>query len=201
MEKENKGISNKLIAVLITVFTIVILILLLISFVLFKKSQSKKVKVKTDTEVISIVYAKESNGLNMKGYVPLKDEDGKKLDKKEYYFDFNVKSHKSEDVSIDYELSLSKDDKCNLSDKQIKVYLEKENEGTYVKSFNPKLYKGISKRSELGTRKGSMILFSDNIVDNVNDKYRLRVWVDEKAVIKSPIECSVSVNIYAKVVK
>ena len=46
-----------------------------------------------------------------------------------------------------------------------------------------------------------MILFSDNIVDNVNDKYRLRVWVDEKAVIKSPIECSVSVNIYAKVVK
>ena len=186
MEKENKGISNKLIAVLITVFTIVILILLLISFVLFKKSQSKKVKVKTDTEVISIVYAKESNGLNMKGYVPLKDEDGKKLDKKEYYFDFNVKSHKSEDVSIDYELSLSKDDKCNLLDKQIKVYLEKE---------------GINKRSELGTRKGSMILFSDNIVDNVNDKYRLRVWVDEKAVIKSPIECSVSVNIYAKVVK
>ena len=201
MEKGKKGLSNNSMIIIITVITMLLIILIFVSFCLFKSSQEKNIKTKTNTEVISIVYDKDDNGLSMKDYIPLKDEVGKKLDKKEYYFDFNIKSKINSDVSVDYELALSKDDKCNLDDKQIKVYLEKENEGTYVKSFNPKLYKGIKKKSDIGTRKGSMILIRDNIVENINDKYRLRVWIDEKTSVKKAIECRVLVNIYAKVVK
>ena len=201
MKEEKKGLSTKIIVGIIAIVTIIIFIVLFISFISFRKNQEKNVGVKTDTEIISIVYANDLSGLNMKDYVPLKDEDGKKLDNKNYYFDFNIKSKKSNDVSIDYELALKKDDNCNLEDKQIKVYLEKENEGTYVKSFSPKVFKGLKKKSEIGTSKGSMILISDNVVDNINDKYRLRVWVDEKASLTSQVQCSVSVNINAKVVK
>ncbi|MBE6157724.1 MAG: hypothetical protein E7160_02905 [Firmicutes bacterium] len=201
MEKDNKGISNNKVIVVVLILTVVIVIGLVVGLCSFKNKQNKKVKIQTDTEVLSVVYSKEVNGLNMKEYIPLKDEVGKKLSNKAHYFDFNVKSEMNNDVSIKYELVLRKDENCNLDDSQIKVYLEKENEGTYVKMFDPKLYKGLKKTSSIGSHKNDMILYSDKIVDNINDKYRLRVWLDEKASVKTAIQCSLSVSIYAKIEK
>ena len=197
----NKEVSNKKVIIYIVIFTIVILGLLMIAFSVFNSEQKKKVKTKTNTEVISITYAKEYNGLSMNNYIPLKDEQGKKLNRKEHYFDFNLKSKISNDISINYNLVLKKDSNCNLEDKQIKVYLEQENEGTYTKLLKPTLFKSLKSKNSIGVPKGSMVLINDKIVENVNDKYRLRVWIDEKAKVKKPVQCNISVSVYAKVEK
>ena len=63
----------------------------------------------------------------------------------------------------------------------IKIYLEKENSGSYSKIFGPSKFKGISKTSDLGTPKGSMVLAKVTNKKSIIENYRLKVWLSSTA--------------------
>ena len=43
-----------------------------------------------------------------------------------------------------------------------------------------------------------MVLFDGSYTNSLVDKYRLKVWVDEKSSKKDKIVCSITAKVYAK---
>lgn len=198
MNKDKKEVSTNKIIVLLIVVTALILFIIAFAFVSFEKRQSDSNDKKLNTGTISITYSNSVNGINMNNFVPITDEVGEKLDDINQYFDFTVNAEIDGEAQIDYEMVLEKSEDCNIDDKYIKVYLEKENEGTYSKVFEPKLFTGLEEPSSIGSPSYSMILSFGNYVTSTKDKYRLRVWIDETASLVSPAICNVKVDVYAK---
>ncbi len=195
MDKKGKSFSTKTIIIFLIIITAFIFFLLAIIAVNYKAGQ--KVEPKKKTEQISITYASKQNGIKLTGLKPTKDENGVKEKDSKKYFNFNVKSKIKDKSVIDYEVALKKSSDCNLSSKDIKVYLEKENEGTYIKVFDPKEFKELTKKSKIGTPKGYMVLFDGSYSSSLVDKYRLKAWVAEKSSNKD-VKCDITINMYAK---
>ena len=101
--------------------------------------------------------------------------------------------------TVVYEVVVEKDSKCNINDNDLRIYLERENEGTYIKIFDPKSFKSIKKKSKLGTPKGSMILFNGSYSKDAIEKYRLKVWIKEGTEVNDNTKCHISTKIHGKV--
>ena len=86
------------------------------------------------------------------------------------------------EYNVNYEIAITKNaDKSTINDSDIKIYLEKENSGSYSKVFGPSKFKGISKTSDLGTPKGSMVLAKVTNKKSIIENYRLKVWLSNTA--------------------
>lgn len=201
MKNNDSSISTSSLVIVLIIFTAVILFILSFLFVKFDEANNKKKSVVT-TETVSLVYAGDNNGIKLDNSKILSDEIAVRSKEKQSYFDFDVVSKlNSSAVSIDYEVALDKSNNCNLGDNNIMVYVEKQNDGTYSKISDPKLFLPITKKSDLGVNKGSMILLSGNYTGSKIDRYRLRVWVSDHFDSSSPVVCDLSVKLYAKVDK
>ncbi len=195
--KDNKEVSTNKIIILLIAITALLLFVVAFAFVTFERSQAKSDKKIVNTGVISVTYANNENGIKLDNYIPIADDVGKKLNDKSQYFDFTINSEIVGDTTINYEVVLEKSSNCNLDNKFIKVYLEKENDGTYSKVVDPKPFTAI-KKSEVGSPKGTMVLVFGTYTSNSSDKYRLRAWVDEGAMLDSNVVCDLGINVYAK---
>ena len=197
MDKKGKDIkTHKMIIVLIVSTS---LLFFLLAFIFIKYTQGLKPSKKhTSKEMISINYSSNVNGIKMDGFKPIKDDDGKKEKDRKKMFNFKVTSKIEDKKEIKYEVALEKSDDCNLKSSDIKVYLERENEGTYIKIFDPTKFNEINKKTKIGTPKGDMVLFDGSYTSSLVDKYRLKVWVDEKSSKKDKIVCTITAKVYAK---
>lgn len=203
--QENKSNSSKFIFISVILVTILVILVLCLSFTAFKKATSEDGTNSNNdangnggiNSKISMTYTENMNGISIQDALPTSDEVGKKLNGKGEYFDFTIKSN-IVNSSITYEIAAIKDKSSTISDDSIKLYLEKQNSGTYEQVMEPTIFKSITKRSKIGSPKGSMVLYKLNRKKSGTDNYRLRMWIKEDAVVEMDKSYTVKVNVYGK---
>lgn len=203
--QENKSNSSKFIFISVILVTILVILVLCLSFTAFKKATSEDgTNPSNDSNgngginsKISMTYTENMNGISIQDALLTSDEAGKHLNGKGEYFDFTIKSNVV-NSSITYEIAAIKDKSSTISDDSIKLYLEKQNSGTYEQVMEPTIFKSITKRSKIGSPKGSMVLYKLNRKKSGTDNYRLRMWIKEDAVVEMDKSYTVKVNVYGK---
>lgn len=203
--QENKSNSSKFIFISVILVTILVILVLCLSFAAFKRATSEDGTNSNNgsngnggiNSKISMTYTENMNGISIQDALPTSDEVGKHLNGKGEYFDFTIKSN-IVNSSITYEIAAIKDKSSTISDDSIKLYLEKQNSGTYEQVMEPTIFKSITKRSKIGSPTGSMILYKLNRKKSGTDNYRLRMWIKEDAVVEMDKSYTVKVNVYGK---
>ena len=161
--KEEK--NGKLYFILLALLLVVLLAIGISAVAVTVTKKGDKVNTIT-TGNISLDYTEDTNGITITNAMPLTDAAGKKLSGTDQYFDFSVISTITGQANITYEISALKLAKSTLDDKNVKLYLEKKESGTYK-----------------GSEEGTMILYKDTVKSRQTDHYRLRMWLDENAKI------------------
>lgn len=203
--QENKSNSSKFIFISVILVTILVILVLCLSFTAFKKATSEDgTNSNNDSNgngginsKISMTYTENMNGISIQDALPTSDEVGKHLNGKGEYFDFTIKSN-IVNGSITYEIAAIKDKSSTISDNSIKLYLEKQNSGSYEQVMEPTIFKSITKKSKIGSPNGSMVLYKLNRKKSGTDNYRLRMWIKEDAVVEMDKSYTVKVNVYGK---
>jgi hypothetical protein len=129
-------------------------------------------------------YSSDFPGIIIKNAVPTTDAVGMKKMEDGDYFDFSVETILDNARSVEYELSLVKDKKLsNIPDDDIRIYLEKENSGTYSAVFEPKGFTPLKKDSKYGSKTGDMVLTKEKKTRKSTDLYRLRIWLRDQSTV------------------
>ena len=198
VKKDNTS-RNKLIILIsgISVLLLIILIVFIVAF--FNKPKEVIIEKKIGGEV-NISYTDKTNSLNLVNVTPIEDSVAIKDLTGDNYFEFSVDTKVDGASEVEYEISVSKNSaKSTINDSDIKIYLEKENSGSYTKVFGPDKYKGISKTSNLGTPKGDMILTKVSNKKSITENYRLKVWLSSAAAPGTvPQNYSLDINVVGK---
>lgn len=196
MESKSK---TKNVVIFLVLLSIVLIAVIVVAFTMFFKEQEKNVKEIVKTGTVSMNYKSEVNGLQLTSITPVANDVAIENRAEGSYFDFSVSSDIDSDTSVDYEISLVKDESSTISDSDIMVYLEKQTSGTYSKVDNPKQFTPVKKKTNLGSPAKSMVLGKFSLSANQVDNYRLRIWVKDGAVITDPnANYKVRVNVYGK---
>lgn len=133
---------------------------------------------------ISLTYSDEENLFVIENAIPTSDIVGTKYDSAELFFDFTVKTELEDANSISYDVILVRDDISSTSkNENIKIYLEKETNGSYVKVIEPTIFNVNLKDEELG--ENAMKVYTHSKSKSGSDNYRLRMWVSDTAVFNA----------------
>ena len=181
--ENKKGISRKII---IISFCIVILILGIIGGAFYiQKSQPVDVIEETlPGGSVSLTYTDEENLFVIEKAIPTSDVVGTASDAAELYFDFTVTTDMDEASLIKYSVLLVKDESVSTAiNENIKVYLEKQVDGTYKKVGDPKLFENNYKDEQIGNT--IMKIHEQKKRESGSDNYRLRIWLSDTAVLDS----------------
>lgn len=174
IEKNNSnGLSFKFLISLFSM-SLLFIVVLCIGFLIHYRFDTKTVEDNKPGGNIKLVFTTEDSSINIPNSTPFVDSIGVLSI---YNFDFSVETKLKDASSVEYELSVSVNDELNTIPKEdIKVYLEKENSGTYSKFFGPSLFRTLKKDSLLGSKKGDMVIAEVKKIKSGVDNYRLRVW-------------------------
>lgn len=182
VENKNDNDSDKKLWILIGLISFAVIIVLVICFVVFFNKPKEVVTENKPGGEVSLSYTEKQNTLSIKDAKPLEDSVGIKDLTGDNYFEFSVETKLKDAREINYEISIKKNiSDCTINDSDIKIYLEKEESGTYTKVFGPEPFKGIKKDTELGTKKGEMILTKVNKKKSMTENYRLKIWLSNNA--------------------
>lgn len=198
-KKSNNGLSGIFWIILII---ICLILAIFVGFLFVKFGNQKDIVIENEENGgnITLNYTNNITGLYLTKAVPTNDGVGTKLSDEGLYFDFAIDTKLDNATSIDYEISVIKDSKkSTIPDSDIRVYLEKENSGTYTKVFGPSPFKGIKEESKLGSQAGSMILNKITTKKSTVDNYRLRMWLSDSSTLQNgDYAVEVVVNGHAK---
>lgn len=197
--KKGSGLSNSFWITLVCI-CIVFISIITIGIIVFANRKEEVIEKNLDGGQITLNYTNNVTGLNLENITPTTDSVAMKDMTENRYFDFFVDVDLKKANSMEYEISVIKDKHFStISDDDIRVYLEKEESGTYSKVLEPKKYTPIKKDTELGSEKGSMVLVKSKTKKSLKDNYRLRVWLSDKSLLPSGnYAISVVVNGVAK---
>ena len=158
------------------ILTIIILLLIVVigSYAINKYNYESSTENKITTDSTSLEFLESNtNIINITDAMPMSDEEGKNQSDT---FDFAVSSKTSKNESISYSIILEKlqvsEGKQELSDKEVKVYLTDYDDNELLL----KNVSDISKDYVLYTKTNS----HNSTTKEIKDKYKLKVWVDEK---------------------
>lgn len=199
MDKENKkekGLSKNFLIILICTFFILV-ILVVIGFIVFFNQDKEIIEETKNGGNVTLNYSANSSGLSIVNAVPTTNAIGMINADESQYFDFSVDVDLDEADSVNYEIFIKKNSNNTISDDDIRIYLEQEKSGTYVKVSDPVSFKAIKEDSKLGTKKGNMILTKCKKTNSGTDNYRLRMWLADSSL--TPVgNYSVELNIVGK---
>lgn len=192
--------SNRAFIIMMSLVSSVLIGLIVLGFVIFSLNGPKIVDEEENGADIILNYSSNISGLQIRNASKTKDADGILNLKDGEYFDFSVEVILDNASKVEYEISVIKDElNSTISDDDIKIYLEKEKEGTYTKVFGPSKFKPLKKKSEFGSVKGSMPLLNVKKTNSSTDNYRLRMWLsDESTLSDGTYAVEVEVNGVAK---
>jgi len=197
MEKSKVRLSKNF-WIIMTLISIVCIVLIAVGYNLFSNREKKVVeKEKTGGSVV-LNYTSSISGLSIINAVKTTDELAIKDTTDGKYFDFSVEVDLNDASSIEYELAVTKDIKIStISDDDMRIYLEKEKSGTYTQVFAPAKFTGLKENSDLGTKKGSMILYKETKKKAGVDNYRLKMWLADTSLLETG-NYSVEVSVVGK---
>ena len=179
-EKLKEEKNGKLYFILIALLLIVLLVIGISAVAVTVTKKGDKVNTIT-TGNISLDYTEDNNGITITNAMPTTDATGKTLSKNNEYFDFNVISTISGSANITYEISAVKSSNSTLDNNDVKLYLEKNQLGKYVEVMEPTKLKPLTSKSDIGSEKGTMLLYKETVNKTTTDNYRLRMWLSDKA--------------------
>ena len=196
MEKNKKTpLSSEFWIVFISI-CIVLSIILMIAFVSYNNRKTVIVEKDVNGADIVVDYKSDTKLLSLTDVKPTSNVEGVAADD-EMFFNFTLDIRKRDSKQIDYEISVIKDPSSTINDNDIRIYLEKEVNGTYKEAFSPGYYEGIKRETEIGSKKGSMVIYSDTITSSVTSKYRIRLWLANNSAATSGTY-SVDLDVRAK---
>lgn len=182
MDNKNK-ISKRVLFGIIGVSVLLVIILVLAFVIFFMTPKDVKEEV-IDAGDVSMTYTDDFNGLSITNTTPVADEVGKTLEGADQYFDFTVSTNVLSSATVEYEIALVKNKSVStIGDGDIRIYLEKQSSGSYVKAFGPGAFVGITEKSKIGSPKGSMIVSKVANDESSTENYRLRMWLSDKALV------------------
>lgn len=164
------------------------------------------------TGTISLSFNNQSKSVSMNSMMPMSDEVGKNLTGDGNVYDFVVRTNLAPHTTLNYEISAVKlkTDTEMLSDDSVKLYLQKYDLNQYVDTpitSIPQHFNALTEDSFLGSKKGTMILYSgtfSNTSDEAKDlseNFRLRMWVAQNTIIDSVSRnFNIKLNVTAKVI-
>lgn len=197
-ENDIKNTTNKIIISLALV-TVLLVGVVIASFATFTRCQETSKDNNINTGTISMTYTEDNNAIKIQNAMPITDAVGKKLSGSGEYFDFTITSDIEGDATVMYEVSAIKDKSSTIADSEVKLYLEKQNQGTYSEILKPQNYTPVKTKTEIGSPKGAMVLVKTSHSSSQADNYRFRMWIDEKAVITDTNKnYTVKINVYGK---
>lgn len=196
---ENKEEIPKFL-VFILCLCVVFIIIIAIGFAVFVNRREEVIENEENGANVVLNYSTNSNELKITKATPTIDQVGIKKSEEGDFFDFSVETELDNAPSLEYEISIVKDKvNSNISDDDIRIYLEKEKSGTFTKVFGPDKYKPLKKKNKFGTEAGSMILVDTKKTNSSVDNYRLRIWLSDKSVATDgDYSIKVEVNALAK---
>lgn len=194
MENEKGKVSKGLVIGLIITTLIVVGVVSCVSYLYY--NAPKKVEEKNlDGGSINLSYSDDSNALNISTVQVIDDISGMKINKADSYFDFTINVALDEASTIDYEVSVIPDKENTVPVKNIKVYLEKLKSGTFSSTGNPSELKLSKKATDLGSKSGSMVIYSNSTKKSVSENYRLRAWVDNTSLYVPTMTDKIVLNV------
>ena len=177
--ESKKGVSKGV--VISIVFIILVVVAVIVCAVFIQSSKPQVIEQETlEGGSITLTYADDENLFVIENAIPTADLVGMAYDSADKYFDFTVKTLVDEADYIEYKIVLVKDEEISTAlDENIKVYLEKEDSGTYTKVIEPLLFESNITDKKLGENAMAIFKFKKN--SSGNDNYRLRMWISEDA--------------------
>lgn len=195
-KKEEK--LTKSFYVLIIIISILLIVGIAAGFFSFVNREEKVINKTKSGGNIVLNYSDDTNGLRLINAVATTDEMGKKDLTEGNYFDFSVDVDLDNASEVQYEISLTKNSESStINDKDIRIYLEQEDSGTYNGIFGPESFLPLKNKTKLGSKKGSLVVARVKKTKSSTDNYRLRIWLNEKAIVTNG-SYSVEVNINGK---
>lgn len=177
-----KGVSK---GVIISCIIIVFLVVSIVggAFYIYYGTPEEVHQETLDGGKIALSYADEENLFFLENLIPTSDLVGSVYDRADLFFDFTVNVDIEEANNIEYEVLFVKDDTVSTAmNTNIKIYLEKEENGNYVKVAGPEIFTSNVEDSELGN--SVMSLYKTKRESNGNDNYRVRLWLSDTAVVE-----------------
>ena len=177
---------------------LVLIVVVAIGFGLFVNRKDELIINEENGGNVVLNYSSNIAGLKIVNATPITDAVGMKKSDDGDYFDFSVESELDNAASLEYEISLIKNKKTStIPDEDIRIYLEKEESGTYTRVFGPEEFKAIKQETEVGSEVGSMVISKVSKINSGSDHYRLRMWLSESSSLEKG-NYSVDVKINAK---
>ena len=189
---------SKYILISLIIVIIIVLIIMSITFTLFLKKQTDIAYSSKLIGKVSMRYTEDTNGITITDAIPVSDEVGMAQTGEGEYFDFSVGTSISSEIPIQYEITAVKDKSSTISDDDIKIYLEKQENGSYVKFIEPTKFVPLDENTYIGSPIGTMVLKRVETKGNTTDNYRLKMWINKKADVGENKFYSIRINVYAK---
>lgn len=186
MKNKKNGELSRTFWYIIVAICLVLIIFIGVMFFMFANRKDEIIEKELNGGNIQLNYTNNITGLSIVKAVPITDAIGMKSDKEGQFFDFSLDIEVDEASVIEYEIAAIKNETAStINNEDIRIYLEKEESGTYSKIFGPQEYKPLEKDSKLGSPEGSMVLVKDKTKDSLKDNYRLRMWLSNKSLTKN----------------
>lgn len=194
-KSKTRELSNKF-WILLVVISLFFIVVIAVGFFLFLNRKKEILFEDKKVGRVTLNYSSSTSSLTISKASPITDKLGMTSDN---YFDFSVKSLLEDGRDIEYEISVSKNNnKSTISNDEVRIYLEKEENGIYSKVFGPSSFEGLVSKSRVGSKKNEMVLTNVSRENDGIDNYRLRIWLSDKSTVNSG-DYSVDVNLYARV--
>ena len=182
MNKEVKQ-SNYFWYLIVGIIFVMILVVS-IGFVAFSNREDEVIEKNSDGAKVYLNYSSDIPGLKLTNMTPTSNDVSMNELKEGYYFDFSVEVDMLKAKEYECEISVVKDsNNSSIVDDDVRVYLEKEDSGSYVQVFEPNKYSPLKKKSDLGSPKGSMVLYTESCSKDCSNNYRLRIWLSDSSTV------------------
>lgn len=200
MSNSKNKVSKKLVGWLV-IASILVVAIIVVAFIIFNKRENNKRDKYFDSGSVLMTYSENSNIFFIDNMVPLVDDIAKVNNIDGHYYDFTINVDLGDSKAIDYEIGLLIDDEFTSSlPETVKIYLEKQESGTYIPVSGPITFDQLNDYSSYGATVGSKIIAKVSSEESVSHNYRLRMWLTDGTVVSPDVVQSfgVAINVYGK---
>ena len=190
--------------VMIVLIIVMLLAIIGVSYAAFNYSKTGAKLNSITTGSITMSYTESDSIISIDKALPTRDETGKVRLKEGEYFDFTVSSEIVGDININYEISAKDVTTSNrkIDGSNIKMYLTRLTDNGEEELMSPETYnEKVNANSYTGRPTGEMSLYTSSMSSSGSNRYRLRMWVDEKYNPQDDggnLQFSVKINVYGK---
>ena len=150
---------------------------------------------------VTIVYTEGDNRVRITDAVPMSDEEGKNITRKDYLMDFTVSINITKKSEVTYQVVAEKDKNSTIEDKYIKIYLQRglENEKYDEVVLEPTRFTPVKEENDFGVPIGDMILDEVTSDKDIKYYYRLRLWIASDYQLDNTYKYfTIKINVYGK---